>query len=76
MEDRTIDERLEFLLKSTETLHEDCRELYRTTEKLTTVAERHQEQWELHQQEFERFRRAIRAGLEEYFGDNGKESEQ
>lgn len=63
---KTVDERLEFLVQSSETLHEDCRELYRVTSKLTATVEKHEQDWE-------RFRRTMRAALAEWFSDNGDE---
>ena len=58
-----IDERIQFLLKSQESLTEDIRELYRTTAE-------HSKQMEANERELERLRRAMLAALQAYLGDD------
>lgn len=61
-----IDERLQFLVQSTESLHQSCQELHarvleqtKQMKKLLIVSDRHWQEWN-------RFRRALRAGLKAY----------
>ena len=71
-----IDERLEFLVKSQESLGRNIKELHeRMNEQgerinaLATMVDKHERQ-------MERFRRALRAGLAEWLeGENGNEGE-
>jgi chemotaxis regulatin CheY-phosphate phosphatase CheZ len=60
----TIDERLEFLVQSTESLHENVAKLVETSER--------------HERELERFRRAMRAALVAWLdeGENGGGTQQ
>jgi len=62
-----IDERLQFLLQSTESLHASCQELHATVQKQAEIQAKHEERWEL-------VRRvllaALRAGLN---GDKGEQ---
>lgn len=64
----TVDERLEFLLTSTESLHATCRELHATVEaqakQLREVDERERQYWQ-------RFTRSMRAALDAWLGENG-----
>jgi hypothetical protein len=53
----TIDERLQFLLQSTESLHASCQELHAS---ITRQAEREDKRWD-------RLNRAIRAAMLAYF---------
>ncbi len=60
-----IDERLQFLLQSTESLHSNVARLVERVDKLAETSERHE-------RELERFRRAMRAGLEAWLSENGE----
>ena len=60
----TIDERLQFLLQSTESLHENVAKLVERTDKLAATSERHE-------REIQRFRRAMRAALEAWLDEDG-----
>jgi hypothetical protein len=62
---RSIDERLQFLLQSTESLHD-------AVAKLVETSERHERQLQQHEREFQRFRRAMRAALEAWLSEDGE----
>lgn len=64
----TVDERLEFLLTSTESLHASCQQLHATVQKQAELITRHEQRWEL-------VRRAMLAALEAGLrnGDEGQE---
>ena len=62
-----IDERLQFLLQSTESLHENVA-------KLVETSERHERAIQRHEREQQRFRRAMRAALEAWLAEDGDES--
>lgn len=64
----TIDQRLEFLVQSTESLHGPVAAVVERIDKLTAQSERHE-------REIERFRRAMRAALEAWLSENGDGSE-
>lgn len=64
MSEGSIDDRIQFLLKSQESLTEDIRELYRTTAE-------HTKQLEAQERETSRMRRAMFAALQAYLNDNG-----
>lgn len=71
-----FDERLEFLLKSQESLGRNIEELHErmdaTNERINAIATL----VESHENEMERFRRALRAGITEWLnGDNNNEQE-
>jgi prefoldin subunit 5 len=61
----TIDERLEFLLKSTESLHESVQ---KNTDQIADLTRRA----DAHEREIERFRSAMRAALAAWL-DGGQE---
>lgn len=63
---RSVDERLEFLLHSTESLHDSVGQLTNNTRELTETVMKHE-------QTQERFRRAMRAALRAWLNENGKE---
>lgn len=63
---KSIDERLEFLLHSTESLHDSVGLLTDDTRQLTETVRKHE-------QTQERFRRAMRAALRAWLNENGKE---
>ena len=56
----TIDERLQFLLQSTESLHSSLSELSASVLELSATVQKHEQRWEL-------LRRAIQAGLRTFF---------
>jgi hypothetical protein len=60
----TIDERLQFLVESTESLHASCQELHAAMQAMQESIRKHDERWE-------RVRRVVRAALEAGFGDDG-----
>lgn len=60
-----IDERLQFLLQSTESLHSNVEKLVERVDKLAETSERHE-------REIERFRRAMRAAFEAWVGNDGE----
>jgi hypothetical protein len=66
----TIDERLEFLLHSTESLHQSCQELHATvqehTRQLRELDERERKHWR-------RITRALQAALEAWMEEDGDE---
>ncbi|MGH9344854.1 MAG: hypothetical protein ACRD3Y_02295 [Bryobacteraceae bacterium] len=63
----TIDQRLEFVTKNIESLHEAVFENSKQIADLRETSERHE-------REIERFRRAMRAALEAWLGENGSET--
>ena len=62
----TIDERLEFLVKSTESLHASVQELHAESARRW---EENTKRWEENEKRWERVRRVVRAALEAGFGD-------
>jgi hypothetical protein len=60
-----IDERLQFLLQSTESLHDSVGKLVERVDKLAETSERHE-------RELQRFHRAMRAALEAWLSENGE----
>jgi prefoldin subunit 5 len=60
----TIDERFEFLQRNIDSLHEAVFENTKQIAELTRRAD-------AHEREQQRFRRAMRAGLEAWLADNG-----
>ena len=60
----TVDERLEFLLKSTESLHDNVARVTERVDRLAETSERHE-------REIEGFRRAMRAALTAWLDENG-----
>jgi hypothetical protein len=67
----SIDERLQFLLQSTESLHANVARLVERTDKLAETSERHE-------REIQRFRNAMRAALVAWLeeGENGNGPQQ
>jgi len=63
----TIDERLEFLLHSTESLHANMQELHATVLKQAEIQVQHERRWEP-------LRRVLRAALEE--GVRGEDEDE
>jgi hypothetical protein len=63
----TIDERLEFLLQSTESLHASCQQLHARATQFQEIVETHERRWEL-------LRRVLKAALEEGLRDDGEEA--
>lgn len=61
----TIDERLKFLLASSESLHASCQELHAI---ITAEKEKQDKKWE-------RLERAMRAAVLAYFDENGDKTE-
>jgi len=59
----TIDERLQFLLQSTESLHSNVERLVERVDKLAETSERHE-------REMERFRRPMRTALQAWLGED------
>jgi predicted transcriptional regulator len=74
----TIDERLQFLLQSTESLHENVGKLVERVDKLAETSERHERAIQRQEREQERFRRAMRAALVAWLdeGENGDGTQQ
>lgn len=68
----TFDERLEFLLKSQESLGRNIEELHERMDALAEKVDTLADIVNKHEREMERFRRGLRAGLEAY-GENGDE---
>jgi hypothetical protein len=56
----TIDERLQFLLRSTESLHSSVSELSANVLELSTTVQKHEQRWEL-------LRKAVQAALRTFF---------
>jgi nitroimidazol reductase NimA-like FMN-containing flavoprotein (pyridoxamine 5'-phosphate oxidase superfamily) len=71
----TIDERLQFLLTSTESLHESCRELHATVQQQADMIKAQAEMIERHEHRWELVRRVMRAALEAGLSDNGDQQE-
>lgn len=73
----TIDERLQFLVQSTESLHDAVGKLVERVDRLAETSERHAETSERHEREIERFRRAMRVALVAWLdeGENGNQRE-
>ena len=65
----TIDERLEFLLHSTESLHA-------TAPEMTAQIQESKRRWDLHERWWERMRRVLQAALEAALGDEDKGEEE
>lgn len=63
---RSTDERLQFLLQSTESLHSNVEKLVERVDKLAQTSERHE-------REIQRFRTAMRAALEAWLGHDDAE---
>jgi len=61
----TIDERIEFLVRSQESLGKNIEKLYESVSQQAAATQKHEE-------EIQRFRRAMRAALEAWL-DNGQE---
>jgi hypothetical protein len=68
----TIDERLQFLVQSTESLHQTCQELHATVQEqgrqLRELDERERKHWR-------RVTRALEAALEAWLEEDGDEEE-
>jgi hypothetical protein len=64
----TIDERLQFLLQSTESLHASCQELHAAVQKQAELVAAHERNWERTRTII---RAALRAGLEDENGEAG-----
>jgi hypothetical protein len=71
----TVDERLQFLLESTESLHSSCQELHATAQAMQESMQVVQESMKKHDQRWEKFRRVVRAALEAGFADDGENDE-
>ena len=69
----TVDERLEFLLTSSESLHASCQELHATMEeqgrRLRELDERERRHWQ-------RIRSSLRAALEAWLEEDGDSDEE
>jgi ferritin-like metal-binding protein YciE len=69
----TIDERLQFLVQSTESLHASLeKHIEETNAQIGALTRRA----EAHEREQQRFRRAMRAALEAWLSDNGDEPQE
>ncbi|MBV9303664.1 MAG: hypothetical protein JOY62_03585 [Acidobacteriaceae bacterium] len=66
-----IDERLQFLLQSTESLHANVEKLVERVDKVAERVDRLAQTSESHEREIERFRRAMRAGLTGWLDETG-----
>lgn len=70
---KSLDERLEFLLQSTESLHQSCQELHAST----TEQGRQMDELRLvtaqHGQELRHFHRVMRTAFDAYLNDNDDE---
>jgi len=64
----TIDERLEFLRQSTESLHASCQELHAA---ITRQAEENQRQAKAQEEKHQRMRRAILQAIAAYLREDG-----
>ncbi|HEY1265342.1 MAG TPA: hypothetical protein VGF06_17560 [Terriglobales bacterium] len=62
----TIEQRIEFLVKSQESLGKNIEKLYETVSQQSQTIQQHED-------ELQRFRRAMRAALEAWLDNNGNE---
>lgn len=70
----TFDERMEFLLKSQESLGKNIEEMHERMNELQKKVDTIADIVNHHENEMERFRSALRAGLEDWLnGENGEE---
>lgn len=70
-EELNIDQRLRFLVQSTESLHSSLQELHGI---ITAEREAETERWAQEQKRWARLNSAIRAAVLEYFKENGAEN--
>lgn len=73
---KSLDERLEFLVQSTESLHANLEELHAITAEHTRQLTEHTRRIELQEKRWERFDRALRAGLQAWLNENGDEDSE
>lgn len=67
---KTIDERLQYLLVSTESLHNSCQELHAAVGELRTAVQSQMKQMQINERRWERFRKAGTAALEAFLRDD------
>lgn len=68
---RTIDERLEAITQTLEVVSHMQQTSEERIERLEKLAETNEKRWGANEKRWDRLARAIQAGLEEYFSDNG-----
>lgn len=68
----TIDERLEFLVQSTESLHSSVHDLTRDVQKLTADVQKLTETVSKHEKRWELVRKVIQAGLQAGLDNEGE----